>query len=402
MLVRKSAVLLAMAVAAALTGCTEDKTADAAGKNRQATVGYVRIEPKPVELRMQLPGRVAASVVSDVRPQVDGILQERRFKEGEYVQKGQVLYKIDDATYQAAVAAAKASLAEAKANLAELVSREKRQRPLVKIRAVSPQDYDQVVSLLNQAKAKVQKSQADLRTAEINLAYTSVKAPVSGWIGVSAVTEGALVTASQATALATIRQVDSVYVDLTQPSIDMLRFQKALANGGINSEDGPKLFLKLEDGSAYSRLADSKPIEGHVLFSETHVNASTGSVLLRAVFSNPDCVLLPGMYATGMLTSGTLNGVLLVPQRAVLMAGDGTHFVFVLKEGEAKESFTVQRRPVKLDRTEGRNWVISSGIEPGDLVVVDGLQKVKAGEKVLAKPFEKLQAQPQSHEGKEV
>lgn len=193
-----------------------------------------------------------------------------------------------------------------------------------------------------------------------------------------------------------------MYVDLTQPSIDMLRFQKALANGGINSEDGPKLFLKLEDGSAYSRLADSKPIEGHVLFSETHVNASTGSVLLRAVFPNPDRVLLPGMYATGMLTSGTLNGVLLVPQRAVLMAGDGTHFVFVLKEGEAKESFTVQRRPVKLDRTEGRNWVISSGIEPGDLVVVDGLQKVKAGEKVLAKPFEKLQAQPQSHEGKEV
>lgn len=387
---KKVAVWMVIVLSAISTGCSKEEPYNALEQDPPVTVGYVRIDSKPVELKFQLPGRVTASVVSEVRPQVDGIIRERCFREGEYVRKEQALYKIDDARHRAAVAAAEASLAEAQANLTELVSREKRQRPLVKIHAVSPMDYDQLISLVNQARAKVQKLEADLKSAEIDLAYTTVKAPVSGWIGVSEATVGALVTTNQSSALATIRQVDSVYVDLTQPSLDMLRYQKELANGGINRKSDPKLYLKLEDDSIYSRLTDSQPIEGRVLLSETQVNATTGSVRLRAVFSNPDRVLLPGMYVTGLLTVGQLNNVLLVPQRAVMMSGDGAHFVFVLEQNATPGRYTAKRRIVQIDRAEGSSWLIRNGVRVGDLVVVDGLQKVKTGEQVCAQPYEAL------------
>ena len=353
-------------------------------------VRYSVVAEQRITLSNDLPGRVSALVMAEVRPQVDGIILERLFEEGADVQKGQVLYQIDPAVYQATCNTAKAALAEAEANVAALALLEKRYRGLVKTNAVSRQDLDNAVSEHGQARARIARARAELEAAAINLAYTQIKAPVSGRIGASAVTPGALVTANQPAPLAVIRQTDRVYVDITQSSTDTIRLRRAMAQGKMSPNGGAaKVRLTLEDGSPYTPVADNHTdgepawILGDLLFSEISVGQTTGSVSLRSVFSNPDGLLLPGMYVTATIEEGALDNAVLIPQRSVLSTGSGGHMVFVLNKDKAGNGlYRVERREVALLRTYGNRWIIKSGLAAGELLVVEGLQKAMPGELV--------------------
>ncbi len=377
-------------IMAALSGCKERVSS----QENAVEVRYLELVEERVALTSSLPGRVSALVVSEVRPQVDGIISERLFEEGADVEKGQVLYQIDPAIYKAAYYTAKASLAEAEASVASLALLEKRYRVLIRTKSISQQDLDDAISQHRQARARVDKARAELESAAINLAYTQVKAPVSGRIGASSVTPGALVTANQSAPLATIQQVDRVYVDITQSSADMIRLRRALAQGDVStSQNAAKVRLILEDGSPYTPVNEAfagdapRWIEGALLFSEILVGETTGSVTLRAIFDNPDRLLLPGMYVTASLAEGTLNRAIVIPQGCVLSNAEGRHFVFTLESSspESKE-FRVTRRFIDIERSLGNRWIVKDGLAAGDLVVVDGLQKIMPGDLVHAVP----------------
>ncbi len=347
-------------------------------------VSVITVQPQKVELTTELSGRVAASLTAEVRPQVSGILLKRLFIEGADVKEGDVLYQIDPSSYQAAFDGAQAALAKAEANLAPVKLKAERYEELKKSEAVSVQDYDDAVATLKLTEAEILSAKAALEAARINLAYTKVTAPISGRIGRSAVTNGALVTANQATPLATIVKLDPVYVDVTQSSTDMLRLRKALESGLLRSgAKQAEVTLTLDDQSQY-------PETGVLKFSEAFVDEATGTVTLRTQFPNPKLTLLPGMFVRAKLTDGVRENAILVPQRGVSRnpAGDATVMA-------VNEQNIVEQKVIKADRTVGNNWLVSEGLKPGDKVILEGLQKARPGTPVKAVPFgEKPQAPP--------
>lgn len=335
-------------------------------------VGIVTMQPQRVAISTELPGRTVPFLISDVRPQVGGIVKSRKFREGSDVKTGETLYQIDPAMYKASYDSNVAALAKAEASLKTTRLKAERYKELVAIKAVSQQDYDDAAASLQQGEADVAAAKANVETSRINLAYARIDAPISGRIGKSAVTPGALVTASQSTALATIQQLDPIYVDLTQPSAAVLRLKQAMARGDLqkNGANAARVRLLLEDGSAY-------PIEGKLEFSDVTVDQNTGAITLRAVFPNPDADLLPGMYVRAVLQEGVKEQALLVPQQAVSRDGSGKPMAYVV---DAQHK--LHRRALETERAVGDQWLVKSGLTAGDKVVVDGQQRAAPGAEV--------------------
>jgi membrane fusion protein, multidrug efflux system len=342
-----------------------------------AEVSVITIKPQQVMLTTELPGRTSAYLIAEVRPQVGGIIQKRLFTEGSDVKAGEVLYQIDPAVYQATYNSAKAALSRAEANLIPIRLKAGRYADLVKINAVSQQDYDDASAALKQAEADVEAGKAAVETARINLAYTKVTASISGRIGRSSVTNGALVTASQPAALAIIQQLSPIYVDVTQSSAELLRLKQNLASGLLKSNGAAqaRVRLLLEDGSPY-------PLPGTLKFSEVTVDQSTSSITLRAIFPNPKHTLLPGMFVRAILEEGVNDHAILVPQRGVTRNPAGNAMVMVVGSEEK-----VEPRVIKVLRTVGENWLVSEGLKAGDRVILEGLQKARPGTPVKAVPF---------------
>lgn len=359
-----------------MTGCGK-KTTAAPPPAAPPEVGVMVVQPQRVTLTTELPGRTTPHLIAEVRPQVTGIIQKRLFTEGSDVKAGQVLYQIDPATYQAAFASARAAQARAEATLNTVRLKAERYRDLVKIKAVSQQDDDDAQAALKQAEADVAATKAAVETARINLSYTRVSAPISGRIGRSAVTDGALVTASQPAALATIQQLSSMYVDVTQSSTELLKLKQSLASGLLKSNGASQARVKLllEDGSAY-------PLTGALKFSEVTVDQSTGSITLRAVFPNPKQTLLPGMFVRAVVEEGESPQAILVPQRGVTRNPKGEAIVMIVGAEEK-----VEPRVIKVARTVGENWLVSEGLKAGDRVILEGVQKARPGTAVKAVPF---------------
>ncbi|WP_229722499.1 efflux RND transporter periplasmic adaptor subunit [Xylophilus rhododendri] len=331
------------------------------------------LKAQPVALTTELSGRTSASLTSDVRPQVNGIVKARRFEEGALVRAGQVLYQIDPASYQAAADQAQASLVNAQAAVSAARLKDERYADLLKIEGVAKQDADDAHAAYQQALAAVAIQKAAAAAARINLDYTQVRAPISGRIGKSSVTPGALVTASQTTALATIRALDPIYVDLTQSSAALLRLRRLLSADGIQAGSA-EVQLKLEDGSAYAR-------KGRLKFTEVAVDEATGSVTLRAEFPNPDGTLLPGMYVRAVLAEAVDPQAILAPQAGISRDPKGQATALVVG-GDNK----VRSASVTTQRSIGDQWLVSDGLVAGDRLIVQGSQKAKAGDTV--KPVE--------------
>ena len=367
---RSAFVGLAMTVA--LAGCGKAPATANAGPPPAAEVGVLTLKTQGVALTTELPGRTPAYLTSDVRPQVNGLITKRIFTEGADVKEGEQLYQIDPATYQAAYDSAVATLQHSQAALVTAQAKTARYKPLAAAQAVSKQDYDDAAATSAEAVADIASAQATLEQARINLAYTKVMAPISGRIGRSTVTPGALVTASQTTALATVTQLDPIYVDLTQPAATLLRLRKELADGKVQ-RSGPnqaKVDLLLEDGSKY-------PLQGTLQFSEVNVDQGTGTVLLRAIFPNPDHMLLPGLYVRAELQEGINDKALLVPQQGVSHNTHGDPTALVVGADNK-----VATRILQTSQAVGSDWVVTSGLAPGDRVIVDGLQRATVGAEV--------------------
>lgn len=335
-------------------------------------VAVVTMQEREVRLTSELPGRTAVYQVAEIRPQVGGIIQKRAFTEGAEVKAGDLLYRIDPSTYEVAVARAAAAVAKAKAELEPARLKAVRYADLIRTKAVSQQDHDEVQAALALAKANVSSAQAELEAARIDLERTSVVSPISGRIGRASITPGALVTANQALALATVQQLDPIYVDLTQSNVEMLRLKRALESGSIQSagDSATRVRLILEDGTAYEH-------EGTLQLAEASVDQSTGAVTLRAVFPNPKRDLLPGMYVRAVVEEGVLAKTLLVPQQAVVRNAQGQAMAMVVDAAD-----TVAARPLELDRAVGGDWIVRQGLASGDRVVVEGLQKARPGTQV--------------------
>lgn len=360
-----------LVLAACLCACDEKKAPPAPAPPQ---VGVVTIHAKPVSITTELPGRVSAYRVADVRPQVGGLILKRMFVEGNEVKENQLLYQIDPAPSEASLASAQASLARAEAGVASDQLTYDRYKPLAQAQAISRQDLDTATAALRQAQADVASGRASVKTAAINLAYTRVTSPIAGRTGRSSVTEGALVTASQTTSLVTVTQLNPIYVDVTQPSATLLRFKRELASGQIGGagDNAAPVKLILEDDSAYDQ-------PGKMQFSEVSVDQGTGSVTLRAIFPNDNGLLLPGMFVREIVEEGIRQNGLLVPQRGVTHDQKGQAVALVVgTDGK------VAQRMVVIDRAVGNDWLVSKGLADGDRVVVDGLQKVHAGIEVKA------------------
>ncbi len=343
-------------------------------------VGTITVREQEAVLTTELPGRTSAYRVAEVRPQVSGIVQKRLFEEGSDVRAGAVLYQIDPAPFQAAFESAGASLTRAEANIPAIRSRAERYRALLAERAVSQQDFDDVDSAFRQAEAEVRYWKAAVESARINLEYTRVTAPISGRTGRSNVTEGALVTASQPTPLVTIQQLDPIYVDAPQSTAELLRLKKRIESGSLeqNGTGQKKVRLILEDGSEY-------PLEGTFQFQDVTVERTTGSVTLRAVFPNPDGILLPGMFVRGVVQEGVNKQAILIPQHAVSRDPKGNPLA-LLVDPDGK----VQERQISIDRAVGNQWLVTSGLAPGEKVIVEGMQKVRSGSPAKAVPAEEI------------
>ncbi len=358
-----------------VAGCSRKPTGPPVGMLPE--VGVVTVAPEHVELTTELPGRTAPYLIAEIRPQVSGLIVKRLFIEGSDVQAGQVLYRIDPAPFQAAYDSAVAALARAEANLPAARARAERFKSLLAEKAVSQQAYDDAVAALQQAEADVQYWKASVETARINLGYTKITAPIPGRIGRSSVTEGAIVTAYQPVPLATIQQLDPIYVDVPQSTAELLRLQKRLAAGQLAHDPDRQNLVRLilEDGTIY-------PHAGTFQFRDVSVDPTTGSVILRMVFPNPNYVLLPGMFVRAVIYEGAIEKAILVPQQAVQRTPRGDPYVFVVdKTGMA------QMRMLVVDRAIGDKWLVTAGLEPGDNVIVEGLLRVRPGVPVKAAPF---------------
>ncbi|MBP0598357.1 efflux RND transporter periplasmic adaptor subunit [Herbaspirillum sp. LeCh32-8] len=359
---------MTVAIAAALAACGQ-KPAAQGGAMPPSEVSVVTVTPQRVAITNELPGRVEAFRVAQVRARVAGIVQKRVFKEGSDVKEGQVLYKIDPAQYKATYDSAQATLARAQANLTQASLKAQRYKPLVEVNAVSKQEYDDAVAAQKQAEADVASGKAAVQTAGLNLGYATVTSPISGRIGRALVTEGALVgQGSDATQLALVQQLDPVYVNVTQSSADLLKLQTAMAGGQLKSvgENKAAVTLVMENGQNY-------PLPGKLLFSDISVDEATGSVSLRAEFPNPKRVLLPGTYVRTKIEQAVDEQALVVPQQAVMRDPNGSS-VFVVNADNK-----VEPRSIKTGAARGTNWQILDGLKDGDRVIVEGLQKVKPG-----------------------
>lgn len=369
---------LAILAAVALTGCSDNsQQAGPPTADVRAQVSVVKLHPQSVALTADVPGRTAASLVAEVRPQVTGIIRARNFKEGSEVKAGDILYEIDPAPYRAAYDSAVAALKKAEAAVPSAQAKVDRYRNLTSQEAVSKQDLDDAASTLAQAQAEVAAEKAAVDAARINLDYTQIRAPISGRIDASSVTVGALVTAAQTTALATINQLDPINVDVTQSSTDLLELRRAIAKGQIRSS-GPNVavVLRLEDGSRYEQ-------PGTFQFAEASVAATVGSVTARATFPNPDRLLLPGMYVRATIEEGVAPNSFLVPQRAVTRNLKGMPVAFFVDADG-----TVHQRELSVRQTVGNSWLVAGGVADGDRVVVEGLQRIRDGQAVTAAEVE--------------
>jgi membrane fusion protein (multidrug efflux system) len=361
------------ALAVLLAGCDTRSNDEgvAAPSPVRPEVGVVTLHAWSVAITAELPGRIVASVVAEVRPQVEGVVQKRLFEEGREVAEGAPLYQIDAAPYQATLDKARAALQKAEAFVPSTQAKVERYLGLVKQNAVSKQDLDDAVAALAQARADVATANANLEAAKINLGYTTIKAPIGGRTDRSSLTPGALVTAGQGSALTTIRALDPIYVDLTQSSTNLLDVRQATDEGRIKrsgNEVGVK--LKLENGSMY-------PLVGRLEFAEANVNTTTGTFTVRAVFPNPARLLLPGMYVRAIVEEGVAANSILVPQRAVCRNSKGEATALVVGKNHK-----VEERVLTVRRSIGNNWLVTAGVGDGDRVVVEGLQFVRAGQEV--------------------
>lgn len=354
-----------------LTSCTSPDGAAPAGAAAPVEVAVVTLQPTSVTLTRELPGRVAARRVAEVRARVDGIIEARLFTEGSDVEEGQELYRIEAAPYQARLAAAKANLARAEAARASAKLIAERDESLLKSNAVSREAQQSSGAVLAAAAAEVAAGQAEVRSAAIDLQYTTVTAPIAGRIGASELTEGAYVQRSSATLMATIQQLDTVYVYITQSSVELLRLRRALESNSLQGGEATKLTLLLEDGREYAET-------GTLDFAGATVDESTGSVSLRAVFENPRRELLPGMFVRARLEQGTRPNAILVPQRGVTRDNKGNAIALVVNADNV-----VERRELVAERAVGNAWLVSEGLVAGDRVIVDGIQKVRPGAAVV-------------------
>ncbi len=354
------------AAGAALTSCSRNQAPQTPPPPQVVTLAVAR---QSVLLTTELPGRTSPYRIAEIRPQVNGLILKRLFTEGSDVKEGQELYQIDPAPFQAALDNAKAALGRAEANLPAIQLRVNRYKQALADKAVSQQDFDDASAALKQAEAEVQYYKAMLESARINLNYARVTSPISGRIGASTVTDGAIVTAYQPVALATIQQLDPIYVDVPQSATDLLRLSRRLKEGQIRRGETNvnEVQLLLPDGSRY-------PLEGTLQFQDVSVDPTTGSVTLRMVFRNPSGMLLPGMFVRAIIKEGVNDQAILVPQQAVSRDPKGNPLVMVVDA-----SGKVEQRLVGLDRAIGDQWLVSSNLAPGEKVIVEGLQKVRAG-----------------------
>jgi membrane fusion protein, multidrug efflux system len=366
-----------MALTILLSGCDR-------GHGQQATappppeVATVTIQPQQVELSTELPGRTSPYLVAEIRPQVNGIIKKRLFREGSDVKAGQLLYQIDPAPFQVALDSAKASLGKAQANLPSIRLKTERYKELLVDKAVSRQDYDDAAAAMEQARAEIEYWKAAVEAARINLGYTRVTAPISGRIGKSSVTDGALVTAYQPAALATIQQLDPIYVDVTQSSAELLRLKRNLEAGRLSADgkNGKKVCILLEDGNLC-------PQPGALQFRDVTVDQTTGSFTLRIVVPNPNHLLLPGMFVRAAVQEGIAPQAILVPQQGVSRTSKGEPVALVVDEAGK-----VQQRTLTLNRALGDQWLVSSGLSAGDRVIVEGMLNVRPGATVKAVAWE--------------
>ncbi|WPO68086.1 AdeA/AdeI family multidrug efflux RND transporter periplasmic adaptor subunit [Acinetobacter haemolyticus] len=373
----------ALATSIALVGCSKDtndaQQAAAAQQMPPAEVGVIVAQPQSIEQNVELSGRTSAYQISEVRPQTSGVILKRLFTEGSYVSEGQALYELDSRANRAALDNAKAALLQQQANLSSLRTKLNRYQQLVSSNAVSKQEYDDLLGQVRVSEAQVAAAQAQVKNAEVDFGYSTIRSPISGQSGRSSVTAGALVTANQTAPLVTIQQLDPIYVDINQSSAELLRLRQQLSKGSLSNSNNTKVKLKLEDGSTY-------PIEGQLTFSDASVNQDTGTVTLRAVFSNPNHLLLPGMYTTAQIVQGLVPNAYLIPQAAVARLPTGQATVMIVNDKGA-----VETRPIDTAGVQGQNWIVTNGLKAGDKVIVEGVAKVKDGQEVSAKPY---QAQP--------
>lgn len=366
----------AMLIAAALGGCSKPEAEPKGPPKSEPQVGVVTLQPQNQQLDASLPGRTRAFMTAEVRPQVSGIIEQRLFTEGAMVKRGQQLYQIDAASLRAAEASAKAAVAKAQASQRTLAATARRNAELVKIDAISKQAFDESQAAAAQAASDVAVAMANLETARINLKYSRIEAPIAGRIALSAVTPGALVTANQAAALTTIVQLDPMYVDFTQSSTELMQLKRDLESGRYQKVEGDKIpvRIQLDDGSDY-------PHPGKLAFAGVIVNDTTGTLTLRAEVPNPEGLLMPGMYVKALLPTALAADALLVPQQSVTRDLAGKPNVMVVNADDV-----VEKRQIEVDRAVGAFWLLKSGLQAGERVMVDGFQRAKSGDKV--KPAE--------------
>jgi membrane fusion protein (multidrug efflux system) len=370
-----SVVLIALLGGLLLVGCDRPQ---AQPRPSVPEVATVTVQPQQIVLTTELPGRTSAYRIAEIRPQVNGLIQKRLFTEGSDVQAGQVLYEIDPAHFQAAYNNAKAALGKAEANLPSIRSRVERYRELLPDKAVSQQEFDDAAAAEKQNLAEIEFWKAMVETASINLGYTRVTAPISGRTGKSNVTDGALVTAHQPVPLATIQQLDPIYVDLPQSTTELLRLRSRMEDGRLKHDgtNQKKVSLLLEDSTAY-------PLEGTLQFRDVTVDPTTGSVILRVVFPNPKGLLLPGMFVRAVVKEGVNEQAILIPQEAVSRDPKGNPLALIV-DAEGK----VQQRMLTIDRAIGDQWLVTSGLAPSDRVIAEGMQRVRPGASVKEFPFD--------------
>ena len=378
----------ALATSIALVGCSKDpKDAQQAGASQQmppTEVGVIVAQPQNVEQSVELSGRTTAFEISEVRPQTSGIILKRLFAEGSYVREGQALYELDARTNRATFDNAKAALLQQEANLSTLRTKLNRYQQLVSSNAVAKQDYDDLVGQVNVAEAQVAAARAQVKNAEVDLGYSTIRSPISGQTNRSTVTAGALVTANQTEPLVTIQRLDPIYVDINQSSSELLRLRQQLSKGSLDSSNNTRVKLKLEDGSDY-------PVEGRLAFSDASVNPDTGTVTIRAVFPNPNHLLLPGMFANAQIVQGVIPNAMLVPQIAVTRTPTGQAMAMIVND-----KGVVEPRQITTVGIQGQDWIVTEGLKTGEKVIVDGIAKVKAEQKVVAKPYQPQAAAPQA------